>query len=498
MSVSLITQPSNLMAAYRPIVFIAAATGLPPVVYCDVYFAGVYYKTFSKTQPLANGNYQFDISDAAQEFLTSLISPNGGSLVVSNQESIVSCYCMFRGSITDANGFIVPDVVVPVQATSSQPAVSGSGFQSATFYIVNATLQHQNNQNLTTHLNSFKAGIWDSTLFPLTHRPANQSMYYANSDYFPVANVGTKAITSLRLNYRLKGTLNYIQLSNIPCVAVTASAYSLPTAMVGVAYNQTLQLSGTAPFTLSNIITPAWLSVSVTGSFVSFIGTPASGDVGSTVPVSLTVANACGSIAESTTMIIAPSCVASGIVGSPILPDGTVGTPYSYSFNLSGTAPFTLSISQSPSWMSITITGNTVAFSGTPDVAAAGISVQLGFANCDPNVVSQFFENMNVGALNNTAITGNTFFGANNGNSSGVITATPGTTVSVHINASGPPSGSYTLNITVTNSGPITGNTTVSNGTAIFTFVMPSSGSVSWSGSFQETNSSGSGSISVS
>lgn len=144
---------------------------------------------------------------------------------------------MFRGSVTDANGFVVPDTPIPIQATSSQPAVGGGGLQSATFYIVNATLQHQNNQNLATHLNSYKVSNWDATFFPMSHRPAIQNMYFGDSDYFPIINLGTKVINSLRLNYILKGTTVVLRLTYTPSsspVAPNQSNYDIPFGVVNI------------------------------------------------------------------------------------------------------------------------------------------------------------------------------------------------------------------------------------------------------------------------
>ena len=51
---NIISQPNeiaNVHAAYRPIVFDVQNINEPPVVYCDIYFNGVYYKTMAKTIP---------------------------------------------------------------------------------------------------------------------------------------------------------------------------------------------------------------------------------------------------------------------------------------------------------------------------------------------------------------------------------------------------------------------------------------------------------------
>jgi hypothetical protein len=72
----------SLNVAYRPVVFrckarISGATALnyiPPVVYCDVYINGIYYKSLSKTTFINNDliapEYEFDIQDAIQEVMS--------------------------------------------------------------------------------------------------------------------------------------------------------------------------------------------------------------------------------------------------------------------------------------------------------------------------------------------------------------------------------------------------------------------------------------------
>ena len=90
------------------------------------------------------------------------------------------------------------------------------------------------------------------------------------------------------------------------------------------------------------------------------------------------------------------------------------------------------------------------------------------------------------------------FFSTTQNSGSGTITATPGTTVTVTVAASGPPPSTYSVNFncSVTLSNGST-SISVSNTSTSATFVMPASGSVTWSGNFSEPNNDGSGSISV-
>jgi len=83
----------------------------------------------------------------------------------------------------------------------------------------------------------------------------------------------------------------------------------------------------------------------------------------------------------------------------------------------------------------------------------------------------------------------------------GTITAAPGATVTVTVSAGGPPSGNYTTQCNLSGVSFLTGGSgstlTVTNNSVSGTFIMPSSGTVSWTGNFSESNSMGSGTISV-
>lgn len=77
-----------------------------------------------------------------------------------------------------------------------------------------------------------------------------------------------------------------------------------------------------------------------------------------------------------------PACVAPSITSGSTLPDGQVGTAYSYSIIVNGSQPFNITNVTKPSWLSITIIGgNTVLLSGTPDVSGTGITVAFDINN---------------------------------------------------------------------------------------------------------------------
>jgi hypothetical protein len=101
-----------------------------------------------------------------------------------------------------------------------------------------------------------------------------------------------------------------------------------------------------------------------------------------------------------------PDCVAVQLGVHPPMPNGTVGTPYSYSFPITGTAPFTLSDVTKPSWMTISVVPSgafyTVVFSGTPDVDGTDITVAFNINNCTSGIAS-FADSIDVAAAVNQA-----------------------------------------------------------------------------------------------
>ncbi len=141
--ISITSQPlsGELKAAYRPIRFIVKAKRtdlqpIPPVVYCDVYVNGIFYKTISKTQYTSindtdvTSSWDFDIQDIAQEVLIKVLAPNGGTTIISATGILASAYCRFRSSGYSGDGFLIQEGTIPVQKTGTTPAIAGTGFQS--------------------------------------------------------------------------------------------------------------------------------------------------------------------------------------------------------------------------------------------------------------------------------------------------------------------------------------------------------------------------------
>lgn len=140
---------NEIKMAYNPIQITVFTSGINPAVYVDIYMNGTYYKTISGTSPtgsFSGFNYwQFDIRDAAQEYLRT-IAPYFA--IAANQTQplnagVALCTVKVRGSSV-TGGFTVPDTPVPVQATVDNPAVPGGGVTAAgapSWMILNGALQ---------------------------------------------------------------------------------------------------------------------------------------------------------------------------------------------------------------------------------------------------------------------------------------------------------------------------------------------------------------------
>lgn len=208
---------SQLIAAYRPIIFQVQATrtdgaAQPPYVSCDIYIGDVYYKSVLRTAPETLTSeysiFQFDISDALQEYLQPDLATLNNNDVLQAVHTSGKVFCRFRSSGLDSDGFTVEEGTRPVQGTKFTDPVAGTGTQSNTFFVVNSALQHEDNQNLATHLTAYKTGEWANNAFPLTHR---NRYYFCNndSDHFPFIYTGDCLATDIVLRYRLKGESSF-------------------------------------------------------------------------------------------------------------------------------------------------------------------------------------------------------------------------------------------------------------------------------------------------
>jgi hypothetical protein len=206
---------AQLLAAYRPIRFIVTASGMfgeaiPPFVACDIYIETVYYKSMIRTAPesstVSDSNWQFDISDALQEYMQADLAVIDNDNILLAPHMSAKVYCRFRASGIDANGFTVEEETIPIQGTRFTDPIAGTGLLSNTFFAINATLQHEDNQNLASHLNAFKQGGWNEDAYPLSHR---RKYFFCpgDSDHYPVIFKGECLEADLKIHYRYKGEL---------------------------------------------------------------------------------------------------------------------------------------------------------------------------------------------------------------------------------------------------------------------------------------------------
>lgn len=89
------------------------------------------------------------------------------------------------------------------------------------------------------------------------------------------------------------------------CVAPTVASSNVPNGTEIVPWSGSVTLSGSQPFTLSNITKPSWMSISISGNIVTLQG--ASPDAGLLQDISFDVTNACGTVSFSDTFNINPN-----------------------------------------------------------------------------------------------------------------------------------------------------------------------------------------------
>jgi hypothetical protein len=417
--ISIIQQPeaSEVKAAYRPISFIVRAnrtdaSPLPPVVYCDIYVAGVFYKTQEKTQCVAlnatDSDWKFDIQDACQEVLKKILSANGNTLITSVPEAMKAIYCKFRSSGFDGNGFITSEGTRPTQQTGRVASVGGTGTQSNTFFAVNSVLQHESNQTLSTHLNSHKKnGTWASATFPLTHRPNGYKVAINDSDVFPIIHLGPNRLQCLKLSYKYKGQSTFSTKQNCPnfgcnihISGLSIVLFNQPPDTTYVVYHAAWTVTGdpltsyTKEFSLDGGAT--WnpvteITVSDAGQLNYSLGTDTANETHQNHRLRITPIGGLGvdTCASAVGIYTYTACVSVGIVGSPVLPNGAVGVPYNFVINLSGTPPFTIYSPVKPAGMTITVVGSTLVVGGTPTTATdTPTTISFTVGNCYSDTVN--------------------------------------------------------------------------------------------------------------
>ena len=206
--INISTQPAanSFVAAYRPILLTATESnlsGYPSVTYCDVYIAGVFFKTLQNTNMTDYhttfgsyvSNWTFDIQGVVQEALGTFM-PDITLATVQNtgaSQGMVAVTCLFRTSTRNAYGVVTPQGPVPVQATVDTAAVSGGGYVGNNFFVLNASLQHLEDQALLSNLRQYavtNAGsmVVDAStigLYPLSHMPRAR-VYLSDYGKYPL------------------------------------------------------------------------------------------------------------------------------------------------------------------------------------------------------------------------------------------------------------------------------------------------------------------------
>lgn len=172
----------------------------------------------------------------------------------------------------------------------------------------------------------------------------------------------------------------------IPCVVVSVADFSLPDAHPDVAYNYSINLLGTAPFEIADIVKPAWMTVALTGSVVSFSGTPA--DAAAAASVSATITNQCGTASFDKQVTVTDIGCIPVSIDTLALPNAYVGIDYNSTFTLDGTQPFALGAIIKPSWMNVDLSGNAVTLTGIPDATQQDIEVSIEVTNCGSDTVT--------------------------------------------------------------------------------------------------------------
>lgn len=174
---------------------------------------------------------------------------------------------------------------------------------------------------------------------------------------------------------------------------------TLPGGWMNTPYSAVINLYGTGPFELKNVVKPSWLSFSFSGTTIYLSGTPTTTGK---LSISFNVSNCDGDNDASflgTIEIGADTCEAVVISGAPTLPDGYANTAYNYSFALAGDGPFRLSNIVKPEWMNIKSVGSNIVFSGTPDAEGTDVAVSFDISNCNGANTVPFSDTINVSTV---------------------------------------------------------------------------------------------------
>jgi len=295
-------------------------------------------------------------------------------------------------------------------------------------------------------------------------------IYYTPPNVSPTIPVGCDVFSS---NPTQSGYVHYGELGGVGYTSTSSNGIALPCAYV------TYPGSGTAytigfPFTLGQAYT-----VTIT-AFSSYSGSTTPPDLWFAASTSRYTASPSCTQASQNTIYNMFNTGSSGIgISKEVLTPITSSTPQAYTI-ISSYYPIPgLNYINLASYVSNLIDAT----------YAATINIQeISWTAVSPPIAPK--------------INGNStyYFTSTHQSGNGTITGTPGATITVYVNAGGPPPGNYSTSLNLTSGTTFTDGTTslsVTNGSAWKQFVVPSGGSVSWNGMFSEPNQNGSGAIDV-
>lgn len=190
------------------------------------------------------------------------------------------------------------------------------------------------------------------------------------------------------------------------CMPVDATdVVAMPDATVGIDYNYFLTFGGSLPMILSAEVGAAWMTFALRGPVIHIWGTPQSGDEITGLTISATITNCDGDFSFNDSIDVEaaaapPACTPVAVVGTPVLPDATVGTAYNYAILLSGDLPIVLSLPVKPAWMTMALSGHQVNLTGTPAIGDVNTGVTISFtvSNCSIDTDS-FSDTIDVGSV---------------------------------------------------------------------------------------------------
>lgn len=143
----------------------------------------------------------------------------------------------------------------------------------------------------------------------------------------------------------------------------------------GIPLDVLLAMTGTLPITL-NVIDADGMSVALQDNSIRITGTPTTNK---TVVIEL---ENCGGTIQRSIQIQANCCVpsVSGLINLQMLPSANLGAAYNQSYTVNGTPVIDLNVVSKPAWMTISLVGDQLTFSGTATTSGVQ-NIQINLSN---------------------------------------------------------------------------------------------------------------------